>query len=154
MSTRQVGPARIFKHCIFLGREKGGVYRGQLNFFGGKVNRGEPPMKALIREVAEEMCVKLTPEVLERCILSAELLPRLSRNGHEHCTLLVVVHISGITCGAWSSVAQERKRQRAPGCLREMSEVSHVPVEDYCQGRMCHLMFHRMFRLSARPFAG
>lgn len=117
------------KLCVFLGREKGGVYRRKLNFFGGKVGFGEAPMDALMREVAEEMCVKLTPEVLDHCMLNTQLIPRGS-GAKEYFTLLVFVHITGIRCKVWSDIVQERQWQHMAPSLREMSEVLHVPVEE------------------------
>ena len=118
------------KACVFLGRERGGGYRGKLNFFGGKVGVGEAPLDSLVREVAEEMCINLTPAILDRCTVDTQLLPRKGWLGEEYFTLLVFVHITGIRCQVWSDIAAERKRRHAAYALREMSEVMHVPVED------------------------
>ena len=117
------------KHCVVLGREKSGAYRGKLNFFGGRVGFGEDPLDSLYREVAEEMCVQMTPNNLDQCMLDSRLLLRRSWVGSEHFTLLVLVHITGINCKIWSDIMKERQRQRLAGCLREMTEVSHVPVD-------------------------
>lgn len=56
---------------MFLGREKSNRYRGKLNFFGGRVGRkdAENPLHALIREVAEELGIKLTPDTIDHCLL-------------------------------------------------------------------------------------
>ena len=116
--------------CVFLGRERGGFYRNKLNFFGGKVGHGEDPLHALIREVAEELCIKVTPEVLDDCLVDTQLLPRRTWLGSEHFTLLVFVHITGIRRKVWSDIQDERRKQHAPYSLREMSEVNHVPFED------------------------
>ena len=118
------------KFCVFLGRERSGGYRGKLNFFGGKVAFGEAPMEALDREVAEEMCVKLTPEVLDRCMVDTQLIPRRGWFAEEYFTLLVFVHITGIRRKVWSDIARERQRQRMAYALREMTEVLHLPIED------------------------
>lgn len=116
--------------CVFLGRERGGFYRNKLNFFGGKVGHGEDPTHALIREVAEELCIKVTPEILDGCLVDTQLLPRRTWLGSEHFTLIVFVHITGIRRKVWSDIQDERRKQHAPYCLREMSEVNHVPLED------------------------
>lgn len=63
------------KTCAFLGREKSNRHRGKLNFFGGRVGRkdAENPMHALIREVAVELSIKLTPDTTDRCLLHSRL---------------------------------------------------------------------------------
>ena len=118
------------RFCVFLGRERGGFYRNKMNFFGGKVGHGEDPMHALIREVAEELCVKVTPEILDSCLVDTRLLPRRTWLGSEHFTLLVFVHITGIRRRTWLDIQKERQRQHAPYCQREMSEVAHLPLDD------------------------
>lgn len=116
---------------VLLGREKGGVYKKKLNVFGGKVNLGEPPVEALIREVAEEMCVKVTLRVLDRCGVDAQVVAyQGKKHGLESCMLLGFVHIKGISCKAWEDVVEASRRQHASGSLLEMSQVSHVPVDD------------------------
>ncbi len=116
--------------CLLLGRERGGAYRGKLNFFGGKVDVGEGPMHALMREVAEELCIKLTPENIDTCMVDTQLLPRRTWLGNEYFTLLVFVHVTGIRRKVWSDIQAQRRRQHAPRSQLEMSEVSHIPVED------------------------
>ena len=123
------------KLCVFLGRERSGRYRGKLNFFGGKVGFGEAPMEALMREVAEEMCVKLTPEALDRCVVETQLIPRYGWFAEEYFTLLVFVHITGIRCKVWSDIAKERQRHHVAYALREVTEVLHMPIEDIAARR-------------------
>ena len=116
--------------CVLLGRERGGSYRGKLNFFGGQVGLGEAPLHALVREVAEELCIRLTPEVLDSCMVDSQLIPRQTWLRAEHFTLLVFVHITGIRRKDWLNIQVQRRWQHAPWCQLEMNEVSHIPVED------------------------
>ena len=117
------------KTCVFLGREKSNRYRGKLNFFGGRVGRkdAENPMHALIREVAEELGLKLTPDTIESCLLHSRL---VQQEETMYFTLLVFVHITGLRRSFWDSIMQKRQRQHAPANQREMTEVCHVALED------------------------
>ena len=49
---------------ILLGRKKRGFGKGKLNGFGGKVHPNETPIRAIVREVAEESGVVVSPETL------------------------------------------------------------------------------------------
>lgn len=52
------------------------------------------------------------------------------KRGNESYTLLVLVHITGISCKAWEDVVKVCRRRRASGSLLEMSQVLHVPVDE------------------------
>ncbi len=49
---------------ILLGRKKRGFGKGKLNGFGGKVRPGETPVRTIVREVAEEAGVTVSPDTL------------------------------------------------------------------------------------------
>lgn len=60
-------------------------------------------MEALIREVAEDMCVKLTLKVLDQCVADAQLVADHGRKSPVHSWCFI--HITGISCKA----GKERK---------------------------------------------
>ncbi len=49
---------------ILLGRKKRGFGRGKLNGFGGKLLPGETPLQATVREVHEEVGLRVAPGAL------------------------------------------------------------------------------------------
>ena len=49
---------------ILLGRKKRGFGKGKLNGLGGKVRPGETPIRTIVREVAEESGVIVSPDTL------------------------------------------------------------------------------------------
>jgi 8-oxo-dGTP diphosphatase len=49
---------------ILLGRKKRGFGRGKYNGLGGKVHPGETPIRTIVREVAEEAGVTVSPDGL------------------------------------------------------------------------------------------
>ena len=49
---------------VLLGRKKRGFGMGKLNGFGGKVRPGETPVRTIVREVAEESGVVVSPDAL------------------------------------------------------------------------------------------
>lgn len=53
-------------------RLPGKRHAGQWEFPGGKVEAGETPRRALVREIAEELAIKLDPDDLEPMLLAEE----------------------------------------------------------------------------------
>lgn len=49
---------------ILLGKKKRGFGEGKLNGLGGKVQPGETPIRTIVREVAEEANVAISPDTL------------------------------------------------------------------------------------------
>lgn len=103
--------------CIVLGKERWGQYSGKLNFFGGKRDNGENPMQALLREVDEELCVRLSTSDLDQCVTTAVM---------SGTAILVFAHVKGLSRSQFKK--QMGYRHKQPACRREMSDISHVPV--------------------------
>lgn len=74
-------------------RRKGAAHGGLWEFPGGKVEQGESPESALIREIEEELGVTLDPAALVPCCFASDpALPPAPRQPH-----VILLY----TCGNW-----------------------------------------------------
>ena len=84
MKTVRVAAAIIRREGRILATQRGyGAYKDYWEFPGGKIEPGETPEEALIREIREELAVPVLPE---RFLMTAEydypeLFPVLDRGG-------------------------------------------------------------------------
>ncbi len=78
---------------LLLIRKKRGIGAGKINGPGGKVDPGETPLAAAIREVQEEIGV--TPLDLS---LHGELTFRFSEGLVLHCMVYLAHHFEGVPC--------------------------------------------------------
>ena len=77
-------------------RPSGKHHAGLWEFPGGKVETGETPANALVREIAEELGVALSPEHLDPC--------GFAQNRGEGAQLPIVILL--YTCRAWAGEPQ------------------------------------------------
>ena len=130
-------PALRGKTCIVLGKERNGIYAGKYNFFGGKRDKGEKPVDALLREIQEEMCVSLTMQDLNRCVIGAFMVGG---------TMVVFAHVTGLSRQKFASQMAKRKGQHA--CRREMVKLRHIPLADIKSNDLStfvHQQAHQVF---------
>lgn len=81
--------------CLMQRRPAGKAHAGLWEFPGGKVEPGESPVAALVRELAEELAITVTPESLVP--LSFAAVP-----GGDGRALVMLLY----ACTAWDGVPQ------------------------------------------------
>lgn len=63
MKQIEVVAAIILKDNLYLATQRGyGEFEGMWEFPGGKIEAGESPEDALVREILEELCINITIE--------------------------------------------------------------------------------------------
>ena len=78
---------------LLLIRKKRGIGAGKINGPGGKVDAGETPLAAAIRETREEIgVVPVTPE------LRGELWFQFSQGHEHHCLIFLAEDYDGVPC--------------------------------------------------------
>jgi 8-oxo-dGTP pyrophosphatase MutT (NUDIX family) len=127
-----VGDAKLVgKPCVVLGKERGGVYGGQLNFIGGKIEdqnmqyKGADVAKVLFDEVYEEFHMALTPALFGNMLL--KVFPAPFGDG---LSLVFVVHLKGVSRGVWDKEHRERLKSNASWKFVEFDCIEHVPLDD------------------------
>ena len=94
----QAGPARHRRHALAR-RPEGKALAGLWEFPGGKVDPGETPEAALIRELKEELGI----DVAESCLAPFAF----ASHGYEKFHLLMPLYL----CRRWSGTVQGREGQ-------------------------------------------
>lgn len=121
----------VGKHCVVLGRERGGPYMGLLNFVGGKIEdakmryEGEGIAKVLFDEVLEEMHMVLTPALFKDMLLKVHSAPF-----GDGVSLMFIVHLKGISRKVWEKEHIARKQSNAPWPFVEFDSIEHVPLNN------------------------
>jgi 8-oxo-dGTP pyrophosphatase MutT (NUDIX family) len=125
--------ALIGKHCVVLGKERGGPYMDQFNFFGGKVDdkasvskfvSGKDVARVLFEEVYEELHIALSPKDFDKALLKCLSLP--FGNG---ISLVFVVHVKGLSRGNWDKENSARMASNVDWKYVEMSAIEHYPID-------------------------
>lgn len=123
----------VGKHCVVLGKERGGPYMNQFNFFGGKIDdkasmkkfaSAEDVAKVLFEEVYEELHVALSPTEFKKVLLKCLSLP--FGNG---VSLVFVVHIKGLSRGNWVDEHDARIASNVDWKYVEMNAIEHCPLD-------------------------
>lgn len=123
----------IGKHCVVLGKERGGPYMDKFNFIGGKVDdkagnnmfaSGKDVAKVLFEEVYEELHIALSPKEFRKVLLKCLCLPY--GNG---VSLVFVVHVKGLSRGSWTQEHDARLASNVDWKYVEMSAIEHLPVD-------------------------
>lgn len=123
-------PTLVGKPCVVLGKERAGVFNKQLNFVGGAVEdkammyRGEDVAKVLFDEVLEELHFALTPSLFGDMLVKVLQAP--FRDG---VSLMFVVHLKGLSRGAWNKEHNARVQSKTPWKFVEFDSIEHVPLE-------------------------
>ncbi len=107
--------ARVLLQKRAPGRSMAGLWE----FPGGKVEEGETPEIALVRELKEELGIELTPEALSpACFASAEV-------GDRHLVLLLYL------CRSWDGVPRALDaEQLAWVSLEAMHDLPMPPADE------------------------
>ena len=123
--------ALVGKPCVVLGKERGGVYTGQLNFVGGRIEdndmryRGEDVAKVLFEEVYEELHLVLNPRLFGDMLLKVLTVPY-----GDGVSLVFVVNLKGVSRGVWGAEHSARVKARVPWKFVEMNCIEHVPLTE------------------------
>jgi 8-oxo-dGTP diphosphatase len=100
---------------ILLGRKKRGFGEGKLNGFGGKVRPHETPIQTIVREVAEESGVVVSPDTLRSAGSVTFVFPFEPSFDH---------HVHVFVAPAWSGEVRE-SAEMAPAWFR----IEEIPYE-------------------------
>lgn len=126
----------VGKHCVVLGKERGGPYMDQFNFFGGKMDdkasgrfaSGKDVAKVLFEEVYEELHIALNPKEFDKVLLRCLSLPY--GNG---VSLVFVVHVKGLSRSSWTEENDARVASNVAWKFQEMSAIEHFPLDTLSQ---------------------
>ena len=99
-------------------RPEGKKMAGLWEFPGGKLNPGETPEAALIRELAEELGIDVASNCLAPFAFASHAYPRFH--------LLMPLYL----CRRWSGIVSRAKGRRSPGCRPTSSSDYKMPEAD------------------------
>ena len=133
------------KLCVVCGRECGGKYAGQYNFFGGKVEEsdGYTPvtrvLSASFRELWEEMGVEFTVP-LHKVVVDVIV---------KGQSLLWVCAVNGISCTKLNELIESKRKMHLPYAYMEMTKCKHITEGDLDR---CSSYVQEQFRNVARVY--
>jgi len=138
------------KRVIALGKERDGIFKGEFNYFGGKIEdkindlydgvteentfnkyslieKSQIIAEVLFEETYEEFGVVLNSRKFKKAFLTIVHNPY-----KDGVSLLFICHISNVEPSRWSSIMKQRQKKYKflPWNLQEMSQIKNMDVDN------------------------